>query len=330
MKLAAEEGNPWAQARLAYCYKEGVGVEKDEDKYLELIQKCAEVDPYAQCELALAYKNGKLGGKNPVEALKWKLKAAQQGHSRAINMVAINYMSDVGVEQDKFEGARLFHASAQLGNRWGLGNFAGALRTGRGMEKPDPTEADHWQQLAAESGLPRAQINLARNLSKGTVGTSPTRPQPPNQTANTNLVKAYMWYYTGGKLAKNSTNRTSAQSGLSRLNRVLTANQIAEAKAQAHKKYPNLNHLYELKSSSSSTCWGAMHSIASAKRAARVEIDQLATLQTNLNLRTQAMALYTLSVVAPEKIDRKISRVLNERYHKRFGALPENAKNLNL
>ena len=42
------------------------------------------------------------------------------------------------------------------------------------------------------------------------------------------------------------------------------------------------------------------------------------------------MALYTLSVVAPEKLDRKISRVLNERYHKRFGALPENAKNLNL
>jgi len=330
MKLAAEEGNPWAQSRLAYCYKEGAGVEKDEDKYLELIQKSAEVDPYAQRELALAYINGNLGGKNDAEAVKWKLKAAQQGCSRAINMLAINYMTDVAVEEDKPEGARLFHAAAQMGNPSAMGNFAGALRNGRGIDNPNPTEADYWQELAAENGMPRAQINLAYRLYKGTDGTSQTRPQPPNQTANTNLVKAYMWYYVGGKLAKNSQGRTSAQSGLSRLSRTLTANQIAEAKAQAHRKFPNLSHLSELKSSSYATLTEAMHAIASAKRAARVEIDQLATLQTNLNTRVQAMALYTLSVVAPEKIDRKISRALDERYHKRFGALPENGKNLNL
>src|SRR6185312_572564 len=56
---AAEQGHDSTQYNLGVCYEYGTGVEKDEQKAVELYKKAAEQgDAGAQCNLANGYYNG--------------------------------------------------------------------------------------------------------------------------------------------------------------------------------------------------------------------------------------------------------------------------------
>jgi len=58
-QLSADQGNSDAQCNLGYCYKNGIGVEKDLDKAIHYYQLSADRgNSTAQCYLGVCYENG--------------------------------------------------------------------------------------------------------------------------------------------------------------------------------------------------------------------------------------------------------------------------------
>lgn len=81
---AAEGGDPWGQNRLANCYYDGVGVEKDEEAAAKWYLKAAsQGDSNAQYNLGLMFFNRRSVGDNGAKAIEWFQKAADQGHAEA-------------------------------------------------------------------------------------------------------------------------------------------------------------------------------------------------------------------------------------------------------
>jgi len=80
-----EQGDTWAQARLGWCYLHGQGVDRNSVnsiKGVEWLRKAAEKgNMMSQVFLGDCYAFGEGVKKNLDEALKWKLKAKEQGYS---------------------------------------------------------------------------------------------------------------------------------------------------------------------------------------------------------------------------------------------------------
>jgi TPR repeat protein len=80
----AEQGHVVAQISLGFCYRNGLGVEKDEKRAVSWYQKAAEQGhPVAQYNLGFCYENGQGVRKDEKAAVAWYRKAAEQGHALA-------------------------------------------------------------------------------------------------------------------------------------------------------------------------------------------------------------------------------------------------------
>ena len=135
----------------------------NEDKPLytaELKQKAESGDVAAQLNLALCYDTGSGINKNPVEAHKWFLKAAEQGNGRAMNAVGNYYANGVGgVEKNLTEAVKWYRKSVERGNDRGQCSLGWCYENGYGVEK-DLAEAVKWYRKSAEQGNAVAQRNL--------------------------------------------------------------------------------------------------------------------------------------------------------------------------
>ena len=77
-----------AQVNLGVCYSNGTGVEKDEQKAVELYQKAAEQgDANAQYNLGWCYESGTAVEKDEQKAVEWYKKAAEQGYASQISQL---------------------------------------------------------------------------------------------------------------------------------------------------------------------------------------------------------------------------------------------------
>lgn len=75
-KAEAENGNANAQAYLGYCYREGVGVVRDDVEAVKWFRKAAEQNNAdAQYNLGVCYRDGQGVVKDEPEAVKWFRKA---------------------------------------------------------------------------------------------------------------------------------------------------------------------------------------------------------------------------------------------------------------
>ncbi len=137
---------------------------------------------------------------DPRAAFGWFVRAGQQGHALAINMVGRCYDLGWGTAVDKARAADWFKAAADRGLDWGLYNYATALALGEGVPQDrltalalfeqaagmgnakamnfvgsfhedgwvvarDLAEAARWYARAAEGGDFRGQFNHARMLA---------------------------------------------------------------------------------------------------------------------------------------------------------------------
>ena len=87
-------------------------------------------DNAAQAEIGYAYQYGDGVTKDPNEALKWNLKAANQGNAMAQHNLAVMYDEGIDIPEDN-------------------------------------TEAIKWYRKAAEQGHPKSQLNLGIMYWKG-------------------------------------------------------------------------------------------------------------------------------------------------------------------
>ena len=113
----AEKNDAKAQCAVAMSYRGGIGVEQDDTKAVQWLQKSASLGhPYAQYLLAISFCAG-IGIEENLElGFLWGLKSAKQGISEAQCLVAQLYGRGDGVEQNPVEAIKWCTRSAEQGN----------------------------------------------------------------------------------------------------------------------------------------------------------------------------------------------------------------------
>ena len=160
IKKLSEEGDVFAQYKLAKCYRYGYGIEKDPEKALDIYRKAAELGyADAQNTVGFLYQNGIGAEKNGSEAVTWYQKAVDLGYAIAELNLGVCYERAIGVEQDRKKAVELYKKSANKGYKGGQEFLANCYRFGRGVEKNEK-EAAEWFKKAAEQGMIYSQVSL--------------------------------------------------------------------------------------------------------------------------------------------------------------------------
>ena len=196
VRVAAMQGLPEAQLRLARMLLEGTGVAKDQTKAfvwfqraaqscdadaLNMLGRCFEngwgvpvnaasaVDYYrraaqaghdwAQYNLGHCYLDGHGIARDPGLAFFWYRQAAKQGHARAINLLGRCYEEGWGVAQDAQAARQCYRKSAEGGYFRGQYNWATLL-----ADEGHLDSAGEWFLLAADNGSQAVRRAVACTL----------------------------------------------------------------------------------------------------------------------------------------------------------------------
>jgi len=160
-RLAAEQGNAYAQNNLGFMFYIGKGVTQDDAEAARLYRLAAEQgNVYAQTYLGSMFYNGKGVAQDYTEAARLYRLAAEQGYADAQFNLGIMFASGQGVAQDYIEAARLYRLAAEQGNADAQYNLGFMFANGQGVAQ-DYTEAARLYRLAAEQGNADAQSSLS-------------------------------------------------------------------------------------------------------------------------------------------------------------------------
>lgn len=134
---------------------------KDYNKALEILQPlAADGNSQAQVTLGIMYDYGQGVTKDPAEAMKWYIKAAEQGIPVVQHDVGVKYFQGSGVKQDYLEAAKWWELSANAGLADSQFNLGLMYYRGLGLET-DYQKAAELFRKASEQGHPHAQYSLA-------------------------------------------------------------------------------------------------------------------------------------------------------------------------
>ena len=162
---AADDGDTECIYLLGNMYKAGFGCEKDLNKAISTLEKCAN---YKDSKLIIASCKTELnGGKNDPSTFATFLEAAQNGNATAQLIVAQCYYSGDGVEQNADEGWKWMEKAAE--NDIAYAQYACAMQmiSEQGNGPKDTAKGMEWLKKAAEQGLPEAQADLASAYLEG-------------------------------------------------------------------------------------------------------------------------------------------------------------------
>ncbi len=143
-----------AQTHLGDMYLDGVGVERDLAKALELFRPSAEQGyPLAQYKIGVIYQQGdRRVRRDMASAVTWFRKAAENGFARAQNDLGYLYETGDGVRRNLAQAAGWYRLAAEQG--WALAqvNLAALYERGAGVRK-DYKMAFYWSRLASDARL---------------------------------------------------------------------------------------------------------------------------------------------------------------------------------
>ncbi|KAF9151298.1 hypothetical protein BG015_006844 [Linnemannia schmuckeri] len=124
-------------------------------------------DPLSQFNLGLSYAQGQGGvPQDYAAAMKWFLRAAEQGFADAFVAVGVMYQNGNGVSKDYATAMDWYRKGAQLGNTDAQLNIGFLYRSGLGVEQ-DYAVAMEWYFKAAEQGNADAQVNVGYMYRNG-------------------------------------------------------------------------------------------------------------------------------------------------------------------
>lgn len=144
----AEKGEAAAQIELAGLYSKGEAIAKDEGAAIKWLLKAAEQgDEKAQVLVGQKLLNGK----DATEGIKWLTKAAELGNTEAQMTLGGIYIGGRGVRKNSTEAAKWFMMSAGAGSAAAQCQISRMHMTGAGVKKDD-VEALKWANIAAAQG----------------------------------------------------------------------------------------------------------------------------------------------------------------------------------
>lgn len=154
-KLAA--GKYWeGDSYLASCYRDGIGVKKDHEKFVELARKLNENDiPDGTYMLATAYRNGLGVPADTEKAIEIFKRAEKLGDTDAAGQIAEIYFHREPADPRAFKWAK---KGAEKENDLAMIILACCYRDGIGVEHDEDSELE-WNLHAAEHGNPVGAFN---------------------------------------------------------------------------------------------------------------------------------------------------------------------------
>lgn len=166
---AASRGSARALFELAICYRNGIGVKQDDAEDGKFLRKAAD-SGYAGAQFAIAVQYRV--DKNPKEAFKWYVRAANQNHSGA--MLAVGEMCEQGegVAQDRAKAANCYAKAANTDGGMRAearhARFCLDMLSNQGFGiLANRQEAVRIYRQAAEAGDAKAEYFLGRILEYG-------------------------------------------------------------------------------------------------------------------------------------------------------------------
>ena len=167
-KTKAEKGNASSQCVLGEIYGNGLfGTTKDPVEAIKWFRKAADQgDAEAADGLGVSYRDGLGIPTNSVEAIKWFRKAAEQNNAEAQDNLGTCYADGRGVAKDDVEAVKWYRKAADQNFAGALYNLGGCYAKGQGVAKDD-VEAVKWYRKAAEQSFAHAQFNLGVHYAHG-------------------------------------------------------------------------------------------------------------------------------------------------------------------
>ena len=162
---SAENGDKVAQFQLGECYREGLGVKKDEKKAFTYYKKSADQGYVpAMHALSVCYLYGVGCNRNIEQALWYGEAAANQNYIKSVRGMAVAYsgVGPVDVPIDLVKAEKYARLGSELKDPLSMYCLAKVL-----MLKPDSSEADKKESLmllqsSAENGCGEAALTLAK------------------------------------------------------------------------------------------------------------------------------------------------------------------------
>jgi TPR repeat protein len=181
LEIAARVGDVVAQNELGRRYQDGEGFEKNPVEAVGWYRKAAEQGyAPAQFNLGLCYAKGDGVKKESAEAVKWYLMAAEHGYVSAQRRLGFLFNNGDGVEKNPRMAVKWFRQAAAQGDAKSQAQLGYYYSTGEGVD-PDPSEAFVWHSKAASKGEAMAQFNLGNAYQYG-------------RGVRKNLTLAVEWY----------------------------------------------------------------------------------------------------------------------------------------
>ena len=164
---AAEQGHVYSHFFLALCYEYGRGVETSLSKAFEWYAKAAEQGVIgAQHNVAVCYENGDGVEQDLEKAVEWYTKAANQDIPDSQYNLAICYEEGKGVRKNLAKAFEWYAKAAKQGEVLAQFKLAECYRKGKGVKK-DLAKAVRWFKKAANQNDPLAQNNLGACYANG-------------------------------------------------------------------------------------------------------------------------------------------------------------------
>ncbi len=118
LNKSADKNNPLALHSLGLMYADGQIVNKDDKKAVELLQKAAEkCNVFSMYYMGLMLKTGRGIEKDDKQSAAWFKKAAQKGHSKSMYVLGSLYEKGIGIQKDHLEALNWWKKAAQKGNK---------------------------------------------------------------------------------------------------------------------------------------------------------------------------------------------------------------------
>lgn len=137
------------------------------EKASSLMQNAIEGDAKSQYILATHYYFGSdWYAQNYSEAVKWLGKSAEQGYSKAQDLLGTCYWSGRGVQQNYGQAVYWYKRAAEQNNANAQRNLSICYKKGRGVSK-DMRTALGWLKKSAENGNMDSQFAYAKHLLNG-------------------------------------------------------------------------------------------------------------------------------------------------------------------
>jgi uncharacterized protein len=164
-KDVSEKVQSAALNRMGELYERGLGVKQDWTRSFDLYQKAAILgNQYGQANLANALFFGIGTDRNLTEALRWALKGAEGEVPMALNQVAWQYRTGMGVAVDTAEARRRYQRSAELGDTTGESQLGWMYAH---VQPIDYQLAMQWYKKAADQNDPTAENNIGYLYENG-------------------------------------------------------------------------------------------------------------------------------------------------------------------